>query len=60
MLRITVDLLLAKLPCAVAKALVRHADVVGDENSKLVAINCRKVGGQLASIPPSIPLYTIF
>ena len=41
MLRITVDLLSAKLPCAAARALVRHA--WGTKAPNLQLINCRKV-----------------
>ena len=41
MLRITVDLLSAKLPCAAARALVRHAWWTKAPSSQL--INCRKV-----------------
>jgi hypothetical protein len=59
MLWITVDLLSAKFPRAAARA----PDVVGDESSQLPACSSLIVGrsgGRLASIPPSIPLHTIF
>lgn len=42
MLRITVDLLSAKLPCAAARALVRHA-WWGTKAPSSQLINCRKV-----------------